>query len=276
MLDAPSNLGLRPPADGVVPGVYKLADALRDRRLLERLGARDGGALTAPRYRPEWTPPGPPRNEEGIRRYSLELADRVGSILDDGGFPVVLGGDCSILLGNALALKRRGRYGLAFVDAHSDFRHPGNAAAVGAAAGEDLALVTGRGGVLAELAGEPSFRDEDVAAIGVRDPDYLDELRRLGMVATTVEAALGRLERQDLQGFWIHVDVDVLDAAVMPAVDSPEPGGPGWDEFESLVRVLVQSDRAVGLELTIFDPDLDEDRTLAATLADAVVGALTR
>jgi arginase len=275
LLDAPSNLGLRPPANGVVPGVYKLAGALRDQRLLERLGARDAGVVTPPRYVPDWAPPGPPRNEEAIQRYSLLLADRVGAILDGGGFPVVLGGDCSILLGNALALRRRGRYGLVFVDAHSDFRHPGNAAAVGAVAGEDLALVTGRGGALAHLDGGPSFRDEDVAALGIRDQDYLDELRSLGIAVATAADALSRVERDELGGFWIHVDVDVLDAAVMPAVDSPEPGGPDWTEFERIVRALVQSERAVGLELTIFDPDLDEDGTLAAALADSVVAALT-
>lgn len=46
VLDAPSNLGLRPPQPGSVPGVYKLAGALRDQGLLARLGARDGGVVT--------------------------------------------------------------------------------------------------------------------------------------------------------------------------------------------------------------------------------------
>jgi arginase len=27
-------------------------------------------------------------------------------------------------------------------------------------------------------------------------------------------------------GYWIHVDVDVLDPTFMPAVDSPDAGGP--------------------------------------------------
>jgi arginase len=44
-----------------------------------------------------------------------------------------------------LVLRRIGRCGLAFIDGHSDLRHVGNSAGVGAAPGEDLALVTGRG-----------------------------------------------------------------------------------------------------------------------------------
>jgi arginase len=126
VLDAPSNLGLRPPAPGAVPGVYKLAGALRDKGLLERLVAADGGVVVPPRYQSQWKRGDGVRNERAIERFSSRLADRVGALLDRGSFPVVLGGDCSILLGNMLALRRRGRYGLVFVDGHSDFRHPGN------------------------------------------------------------------------------------------------------------------------------------------------------
>jgi arginase len=262
VIEAPSNLGLRPPAEGVAPGVYKLAGALRDRGIVRRLGAEDGGVVTPPRYTPTL-------REPAVGVYSLRLADRVEQWLDRGAFPVVLGGDCSILLGNALALKRRGRYGLAFVDAHSDFRHPGNSRSVGAAAGEDLALVTGRGEALADLGGErPLIRPEDVVAIGIRAGDpYLGELHHAGIV---VSDGPRRPDRR----FWVHFDVDVLDESVMPAVDSPTPGGLDWDEAERLLRELVWADGAVGLEVTIFDPDLDPTGTLADRLADLVVNAV--
>jgi arginase len=262
VIDAPSNLGLRPPTEGVVPGVYKLAGALRDRGIVGRLGAEDGGVVTPPRY---W----PVQRERSIAWYSRRLADRVEEVLDRGAFPVVLGGDCSILLGNALALKRRGRYGLVFVDAHSDYRHPGNSRSVGAAAGEDLALVTGLGEELADLGGErPLVRPEDVVAIGIRSSDpYLAELRRAGILVSD------RAELPDRR-FWVHFDVDVLDESVMPAVDSPTTGGLDWDEAQRLLHELVWSDRAVGLEVTIFDPDLDPSGELAGRLTDLLVNAV--
>src|SRR4051794_4183258 len=50
VLDAPSNLGLRPPAPGTVPGCYKLAGALRERRIVQRLRALEGGVVVPPRY----------------------------------------------------------------------------------------------------------------------------------------------------------------------------------------------------------------------------------
>jgi arginase len=289
VLDAPSNLGLRPPSPGVVPGCYKLAGALRDHRIVDRLGAEDAGCVTPPRYdRHDWSPGQGVANATGLALYTPRLADRVGSLLRAGKFPLVLGGDCSILLGAALAMRRMGRFGLAFLDGHTDFRHVGNSEYVASAAGEDLALVTGRGQEdLTDLEGlSPYVYDTDVAVIGPRsDDEYLDELRNEGIAVWTVgdlrsqgsgEApATGRerLERSDLDGFWIHLDVDVLDPKIMPAVDSPDPGGLDHDELVTLLGNLLASPQSVGLEVTVFDPDLDPDGTLAGQLTNILVAA---
>ena len=64
-------------------------------------------------------------NPRGIADYSVALADVVARVIDAGEFPVVLGGDCSIVLGlPLLALRRRGRHGLLFLDGHADFYQP--------------------------------------------------------------------------------------------------------------------------------------------------------
>src|SRR5690349_19147171 len=151
VLDAPSNLGLRPPTATSVPGCAKAPGALRDHGLITRLGARDAGCLTPPRFDPgDWRPGDGVSQAAEIARFSVRLADRIGAIIAAGEFPLILGGDCSVALGSALAMRRlgaehNGRVGFIYLDAHSDFRHPGNASVVGAAAGEALALVTGRG-----------------------------------------------------------------------------------------------------------------------------------
>jgi arginase len=82
-------------------------------------------------------------------------------------------------------------------------------------------------------------------------------------IASTVLTRVGRAE---LDGFWIHVDADVLDPQVMPAVDSPEPGGPGIAELAALLAPLVGHPRARGMQLTIYDPALDPDRSYAGRL----------
>jgi arginase len=289
LLDAPSNLGLRPPVPGTIPGCYKLAGALRDQRLLERLSASEGGVVVPPRYdRGDWKQGDGVFNAEAIADYTRRLADRLDGHVRAGEFPVVLGGDCSILLGSMLALRRLGRYGLAFVDGHSDFRHPGNSTEVGAAAGEDLALVTGRGqSDLTDVDGlSPYVRDGDVSILGIRDNDECrDELTALEIQLAVAEdirhdaeavarETLMRLESTELSGFWVHLDADVLDPSVMPAVDSPDPNGLAIDEVRRLLRMLVASPHCAGFQLTIYDPDLDPEGRCARILADLIEHAL--
>ncbi|MFJ6700657.1 arginase family protein [Streptomyces sp. NPDC091272] len=292
VLDAPSNLGLRPPAEGTVPGCYKLAGALREQRLVRRLGAYEGGVVVPPRYdRGGWQEGDGVFNAGAIAAYTRKLADRIEQHVRAGEFPVVLGGDCSIQLGASLALRRIGRYGLAVVDGSSDFRHPGNSDHVGAAGGEELALATGRGQAdLTDIEGlRPYLRDEDVRVLGIRDYDKdRAELTELKITNVTVgeirqwDAAeptggvLRALEAPGTEGFWVHLDADVLDPSVMPAVDSPDPGGLLPAELASLLRALVRSERCVGFNLTIYDPDLDPDGSCAALLADLLEAAFVR
>lgn len=292
VLDAPSNLGLRPPAPGTVPGCYKLAGALREQRIVQRLGALEGGVVVPPRYDlGDWREGDGVFNAAAIARYTRALADRIEGHVRAGEFPVVLGGDCSIQLGAALALRRIGRYGLAAIDGSADFRHPGNSDRIGAAGGEELALSTGRGQAdLTSLEGlRPYLRDEDVRLFGMRDGDEdRAELTALKISHATVgeirewepaviaRAVVQSLEVDVLDGFWVHLDADVLDPSVMPAVDSPDDGGLLPGELATLLSTLVRSPRCVGLNVTIYDPDLDPDGTAGALLADLVVGAFTQ
>ncbi|MFF8246619.1 arginase family protein [Streptomyces griseus] len=291
VLDAPSNLGLRPPAPGTVPGCYKLAGALREQRIVRRLGALEGGVVVPPRYDlGDWREGDGVFNAAAIARYTRTLADRIEGHVRAGEFALVLGGDCSIQLGAALALRRIGRYGLAAVDGSADFRHPGNSDRIGAAGGEELAIATGRGQAdLSDIEGlGPYLRDEDVRLFGMRDGDEdRAELAALKIPHATVgqiraggpdtlgRATVESLETPALDGYWVHLDADVLDPAVMPAVDSPDDGGLLPHELAPLLRALVSSPRCVGLNVTIYDPDLDPDGTAGALLADLVVDAFT-
>ena len=289
VVDGPSNLGLRPPAVGTVPGCYKLAGALRDQGFLQRIGAADAGCVTAPRYdRGDWKPGDGVFNAEAMAGYTIKLADRIEKLLAEGNFVVLLGGECSNLLGPALALKRRGRYGVVYLDGHSDIRTVDNDEYVGAAGGEALALVTGRGqDDLTDLEGlKPYVRDTDAVMLGYREDEaYLETLREAGIPhwsaldvidspAAAAAGVLEQLERDELDGFWVHLDVDILDAEVMPAVDSPDPGGLQHEHLRELLTPLLASPQCVGFNIGIFDPDLDPDGRYARELTDTLVSAI--
>lgn len=217
--------------------------------------------------------------------YSHSLADRVALGIEDSRFALVLGGDCGIVLGSLLgATRRAGRIGLAYIDAHADFATP-EESSTGSIASMCLALAVGRGdSPLARLSNSAALvRAEDVVLIGRRDadqPNYghaalgvsgildLPDAAVLEAGSDTVaSSALEHIGRAELGGFWIHVDADVLDPLVMPAVDSPEPGGPGIDELAALLGPLVNHPGALGMQITIYDPALDGEKACAERLA---------
>jgi arginase len=286
IIEAPSVLGLFP------GGVEHLPSALLDAGLAEAISARHVGVVTPPPYDPRRDAATGLLNPTGLRDYAHALADATGAVLDVGDVPLVLGGDCSILLGNLLALRRRGRHGLLFIDGHADFYQP-DAEPNGEAASMDLALATGRGPeVVANLEGRgPLVRDEDVVQLARRDAEQaatagsqriedtaitvidLATLRRRGVEGAASDA-LERLVAPELDGFWIHVDCDVLDDAVMPAVDYRLPGGLSWNELETVIRLAMATGLVVGIEVTIFNPSLDSHGALARALVGCLAHAL--
>ncbi|NWF25506.1 arginase family protein [Streptomyces sp. PKU-EA00015] len=280
-IEAPSVLGLRP------SGVQDLPRALLDAGLTGLPGAVRAGRVEAPAYDPRRDDETGVLNPAGIARYSVDLADAVGGVLRRGHFPVVLGGDCSILLGNLLALHRRGRHGLLFLDGHTDFYQP-SAEPAGEAASMELALATGRGPrLLTDLEGRgPLLRDEDVVAFGFRDAAEsalagmqplpprlhamgLERVRAAG-AAAAARQAVDHLTRGETAGFWVHLDVDVLDDAIMPAVDYRIPGGLSWTELETVLATALADERARGLDVTIFNPRLDPGGTMASRLVECL------
>lgn len=285
ILEAPSTLGL------ATDGVERLPGRLLDLGLAERIQARRAGRLAVPPKDPTPDSETGTLNARAIAQWSPKLADAVEAVLDAGGFPVVLGGDCTIVLGSALAFRRRGRYGLLFIDGNADFFQP-EAEPNGEGASMDLAFVTGYGpSLLTGIEGRgPLVRPEDAVAFAYRDhkdqeeygsqplPEELKVLDLPAVRATGIEAAareaVDHLTRAELDGFFIHLDADCLDDVIMPAVDFRVPGGLSWDELTAALRLALASGKAVGLEITIYNPRLDEDGSAGRGLADVLAAAL--
>jgi arginase len=75
-------------------------------------------------------------------------------------------------------------------------------------------------------------------------------------------------------GFWIHIDADVLDETIMQAVDDPRPDGLTWGDVVAAVRIAIGSGRVAGLQVAIYNPDYDVDGSNGRGLAAAVREAL--
>ena len=290
IIEAPSILGLRP------TGVQYLPEALKAAGLMSELRAEYGGRVSPLSYSSERDKLTLLLNPDSIRAFSLQLADAVAFVLHKKRFPLVLGGDCSILIGNLLALRRLGTYGLFFIDGHADFYQP-QVSLSGEVADMDLAIVSGRGpNVLTNIDGlKPLVRDEDVVVFGYRDVEEatsygsqdvrdtnmhvfdLPSVRKLDTIATTASQAVDILANNELlDGFWIHLDADVLDDSIMPAVDYRLGGGGlSFSELSELLKILVASDRAVGMDITIFNPRLDLDGSIARRFVSSLIQGLS-
>ncbi|GAB2452969.1 arginase family protein [Streptosporangium sandarakinum] len=288
VIAAPWNLGLRPPAPGREPGTWRAPRALLSAGLEARLRPARVVELARPPYEFDAQPATRVRNGVTIREHALRLGEAVQAALAASRFAVVLGGDCSILLGCLLGARRDGRCGLVHLDGHSDFRHPGNydaGSSLGSAAGMDLALATGRGELLLThwpVVGRPLVADEDVIQIGDREDAGMppvtrftaQQIQRIG-IADLGGRIITHLERRGLDRAWLHLDLDVLDERVLPAVDSPGRPGLDFSQLAELVSTLVGTGRVVGLDVAIYDPERDPDGVYAAPIVDCLASALT-
>lgn len=283
-----TNLGLQP------SGVELLGETLVSLGLAARLDAEIAATLLAAPFDPVVDPRIGLANVPAMAELAHRQADALGAVLDARRFPLVLGGDDSVLFGCMQALRRRGTYGLLFLDGHTDF-FPTERSPLGEASDCDLLIVTGRGpAALGDPdALSPLVADSAVAVFGHRDRAEhlaagsldvyetemlvrsLDELRSAGM-HTCATDALGRIAAAAPDGIWIHLDADALHDEVMPAVDWRLPDGLWPEELGALLAPILESGKVVGMDVTIYNPRRDSDElTAGQRLVDLLVAVLT-
>ena len=289
IIDAPSILGLRN------SGVQNLPKALKKAGLMDRLNATFAGRVQPSMYYdPKRDPITHLLNGASIALFSKDLSKIVNIETEKKNFTIVLGGDCSILIGVLLGLRKIGRYGLFFIDGHSDFYQP-LASTTGEVADMELSFVSGRGpDVLSNIEGlKPLVLDKDIVVFGYRDAEQsksygsndirntnmrvldLSDVRNLGIKKAASLAVSNFLTRENLSGFWIHLDADVLDDRIMPAVDYRlGNGGLEFSELSFLLKTLISSQKAIGMTITIYNPNLDPSGSIAKNFVSCIVAGL--
>lgn len=215
----------------------------------------------------------------------------VGRALRERRFPVVLGGDCPLLLGCLAAVHdTHSRVRVLFVDGHED-AYPPHQSPTGEAADMELGLALGRGlaGVPTDLADLlPLVSSADVALMGPRDAGilraegvpslaggvelYSDVSLQAGPIDQLGREVLSRLQGQD-SPVWLHVDLDVLSEEALPAVDYLQTGGLSWSQLDALTATAMKADALIGWNVTIYNPDLDAGGACARRIAENAAAA---
>jgi arginase len=280
-------LGVPFNGDGTTPAEENPAAALRlagitDFRSSLNLKVDDLGDIEIPAFSGVRDLDTSVLNINAWEEVSRRTAKRVKSILGDGEFLIVLGGDCSILLGvfGAFALADI-RVGLMMLDGHTDYREP-TSSSTGEPADFETAILTGTGPKqLINLFGKaPLISPRDIVVCGYREPDMIkdsgirhysaEELKRISP---------DRLAQQELEylsntkHLWFHLDVDVLDPEIMP-VFFPELGGLNHDETLLFLENCMISGRFIGISIACYHPKLDPAIRAASKLVEIVKPAI--
>ncbi|MDR7131498.1 arginase [Algoriphagus sp. 4150] len=274
IVECPSNLGLKEPYTGKEPGVKSLPNFLNTHSFHSNIGPESIIKLVPPKYSNVKDPETGILNADSIVEYSIYQAKTIRKLLEDKKLALIIGGDCSIMLGSAIALKQTGNYALFYLDGHTDFMDI-SLSETGGVGGLVASLVTGKGHKkMSDILNlSPYIMEENLWCVGNREYDeaYENEIRnsnakyislvelRKESIVKCVQAFLKDVSDKQLDGFWLHIDVDVLNDGLMPCVDSRTQDGLTYAEFNELTYMLFQSDKLSGFEITILDPDLDSD-----------------
>lgn len=286
IFEFPTNLGLRKKCHDQEPGVKLLPEWFRKHHFHELLNPKNIIALKPPKYTMVMDRESGVLNADLVIEYAKKQSELMKDHFEGQTFEIILGGDCSILIGNTIALKQRGNYGLFFLDGHTDYLLPEKSSSKQVAAME-LAIVTGLGhDKLTNVQNlKPYFEEGHVWCVGNRELDsdcvdtitkssinYFDlgKLRKVGIEHCT-ELFLKMVEAQKLDGFLVHLDVDVLNDNIMPAVDTRQPDGLTYSELVQILTELLLSTKAVGMEITILDPNLDKEGKYITELVSSLV-----
>jgi arginase len=273
-------------------GIARAITVLRERQLgnrLAALGVEDTGDLQLLEPTGERGPSGL-LNEEALMRLIEATGERVIAAHEGGRLPLLVGGDCPVLLG-ALAALREGdlQPGLIMLDGHED-AWPPPASDTGEGSDSEIAIALAEVSDLPESLERrlPLLSGSDLAYVGPRDQEELStagvsSLRdRVAYFAdaeqASAELAAGRDPAGDalraiaVDSFWLHIDLDVLATPAFAAVDYRQPGGLDWGELDRLAATVVGERGCRGVSVVIYNPDLDPERVEA----DKLVSFLSR
>lgn len=195
----------------------------------------------------------------------------IEKILARGALPVTLGGDHAVPIPVLRAFGERGSGPLCVVDidAHLDF------------VDERFGVREGHGNVMrriAEMAHVSGLAQIGIRGPGSSDPQDFEDARRMGSVIVGprelrrigVDAVLGRIP--EAAQYYVTIDCDAFDPALMPGNGSPSPGGFSYHEVVDLLRGLAFKGDVVGFDFVevcpAFDPTEVTQQTAARVILD--------
>jgi arginase len=228
-----------------------------------------------------------------IIKTSKKLAERVEKVLDNGDFPLCIGGDHSIALGTISGIatfckKKKLKLGVIWIDAHSDM-NTDETSPSGNIHGMPLAALMGLGYAdLVSFQGfSPKLQPENCAILGVRSVDEAEKMniKKLKVPIYTMndidKLGIHRIITKVLKQFrekvdHIHIsfDLDSVDPSVAPGVGTPVAGGLSYREAHLLMEIIAECGCMSSLEVAEINPILDQRNQSAVFTAELIASSM--
>lgn len=228
-----------------------------------------------------------------ITATCTKSAEMVLKTLEEGKFPIVLGGDHSLAVGTVSGVaefyrRKNQKIGLIWIDAHSDINTPETSPS-GNVHGMPMAALMGLGP--AELGNiydfSPKVRPENCVLVGIRDVDQHEKenIRRAGIqcftmrdidergMRTVMEEAL-RMAGRGTAGYHISLDMDWIDPEDAPGVGTPVWGGATYREAHLAMEIISDHGRMLSFEIVEVNPVIDSHNQTADLAVELALSAL--
>jgi arginase len=229
-----------------------------------------------------------------IARVCQRLYETASRCFEEGGLPLVLGGDHSIGAGSVAAAAywaRKSRQlpiGLLWIDAHGDMNTPTTSAS-GNVHGMPLAALLGpEPSDLSNIGGfSPKVLPAHTVLIGVRNLDErekvavrdsrvnvftMKDIDRQGIASIAEQAVI--LAGTGTAGIHVSFDLDACDPGIAPGVGTPVKGGLDYREAHMVMEIVADSGMLTSLDLVEVNPTLDVRNATAQLGAELAASAL--
>jgi len=228
-----------------------------------------------------------------IVRTSKLLSEKVEKVLDNGDFPLCLGGDHSMALGTISGIasycnKKKLKLGVIWIDAHSDM-NTDETSPSGNIHGMPLASLLGIGNneLVNFLGFSPKLLSDNCSLIGIRSIDEAEKnnIKKLKVPVYTMNdidklgihriiAKVLKQFREKVDHIHISLDVDSVDPSVAPGVGTPVPGGLSYREAHLLMETIAECGCMSSLEIAEVNPILDHKNQSAIFTAELIASSM--
>ncbi|MHA2249592.1 MAG: arginase family protein [Candidatus Kariarchaeaceae archaeon] len=269
-----SIIGVPFNGDGTSPEIENPAQAFREEGIISLFRDRgyhvnDNGDLIILSCNNKIDPKTKVLNFDVWCDVSQRLSKKLQDVLDPETFPIILGGDCSILMGIIAAFNNVSiPINLFFLDGHADFNDI-NTSPTGEPADMELAALTGYlPNEIVDMMGKgPLINEENVIVFGISDYELIEKsnikvidinkIKEKG-IKNCFDESLNSIKNPSLP-IWFHFDVDALDKVIMPAIQYPVKAGLSHLEIKELLSLLMKTGKVTGISIACYHPNLDPD-----------------